>query len=75
MWLSGHGVRPPLTFGFVFPITALGDCHREADPREAAKWGWPARGSGRSADPCVHWSAAFAHYLLMLGTFPWSHLF
>jgi hypothetical protein len=28
-----------LTSDFLLP--PLGECHREADPREAAKWDWP----------------------------------
>jgi hypothetical protein len=49
-------------------LSPLGECHHEANPRDATRWGWPAT-------PWAHWSAAFAHYLLMSGTPPGWHLF
>jgi hypothetical protein len=33
------------------PAPHLGECHREANPREAIRWGRPTRGFGQSATP------------------------
>jgi hypothetical protein len=57
------------------PLPPLGECHREANPQEAVRWGRPARRFGRPATPWAHWSVAFAHCLLMSGTPPVWHLF
>jgi hypothetical protein len=42
-------------------LPPLGECHHEANLREAAKW-------GRSATPWAHWPVTFAHCFLVLGT-------
>jgi hypothetical protein len=52
------------------PLCCLLECHCEANPQEAARWGWLACRFGRPTTPWAHWSVAIAHYLLMSCTVP-----
>jgi hypothetical protein len=50
-------------------LPPLGEHAREANPGEAAKWGWLAREFGRPGTPWAQWSVVIAHSLLVSGAF------